>query len=153
MKFASLVALVLSVGTAPSLSAQKQDSLYQNIARLDSIIFDAYNHCALTTMAPYFAPDLEFYHDQSGLSRGREAMLRDVKKYVAERHAGISLRERWPYIRSRDLVRFRLGATCSVTRRNSPDVKKEQAGSPSLCTCGSFQRVSGGSPGSSATIM
>jgi hypothetical protein len=86
MKYRSRIALIISLGLGlglvPALSAQKPDSLSQTITRLDSIIFDAYNHCALTTMAPYFAPDLEFYHDQSGLSRGREAMLRDVKKYV-----------------------------------------------------------------------
>ena len=31
--------------------------------------FDAYNNCQLAKMESYFTRDVEFYHDQSGLSR------------------------------------------------------------------------------------
>lgn len=50
-------------------------SLYQEIAQLDQIIFDAYNNCDLSLFKDYFTEDLEFYHDQSGLILTRNKML------------------------------------------------------------------------------
>ena len=88
MKHCVLAASASCVLLGAPLTAQsaKPDSaskaLLATIASMDSVIFDAYNRCDLATIRPFFAPDLEFYHDQSGLSRTRDTMLADVKKYV-----------------------------------------------------------------------
>jgi hypothetical protein len=76
----SLIVCVMAVsaGAADAQSAPDRipaDSLYQIIASLDSAMFHAYNTCDLERLATYFEEDLEFYHDQTGLSRGRQSLL------------------------------------------------------------------------------
>ena len=51
------------------------EKLYQEIAYLDRIVFEAYNTCNLSAFKNYFVEDLEFYHDKSGLIQGRKKML------------------------------------------------------------------------------
>ena len=62
-------------------SATVNDSLYRAIAALDSAFFEAYNRCEIDKVKSFFAPDLEFYHDQTGLSRLPQVM-NDLRKYV-----------------------------------------------------------------------
>ena len=38
---------------------------------LDSQLFDAYNSCDLATLSDMVDDNLEFYHDKTGLARGR----------------------------------------------------------------------------------
>ena len=67
---ASALALLSSTATAQAgPTAATGDTLFQQIAAADSSFFDAYNNCQLTKMESYFTRDVEFYHDQSGLSR------------------------------------------------------------------------------------
>jgi len=58
------------------------DDLTQTITALDAEVFDAYNKCDLAKFASYFSEDLEFYHDQGGLSVGRQATVDAVKNNV-----------------------------------------------------------------------
>lgn len=58
------------------------DELYKTIAGLDATLFDAYNHCDLEKLGPMFSEDLEFYHDQTGLSVGRQALVDAVKNNI-----------------------------------------------------------------------
>jgi ketosteroid isomerase-like protein len=58
------------------------DALFKTIQSLDARFFDAYNHCDLPTIAGMVAEDLEFYHDKSGLERGRQSLVDGVKKYI-----------------------------------------------------------------------
>jgi hypothetical protein len=62
----------------PSAYPQGSASLYDTIARLDSILFHAYNTCDTVTYAALFSEDLEFYHDKGGLETNKAAF----KKYV-----------------------------------------------------------------------
>jgi ketosteroid isomerase-like protein len=57
------------------LLAASADDLTRKIAALDAEVFDAYNKCDLDKFASFFAEDLEFYHDQGGLSLGRQATV------------------------------------------------------------------------------
>jgi ketosteroid isomerase-like protein len=41
--------------------------LYDEIARMDSVLFDAFNASDLEKLRTLFAEDLEFYHDKGGL--------------------------------------------------------------------------------------
>jgi hypothetical protein len=58
--------------------------LFETVARLDAAVFDAFNHCdapgELQRHAAYFAPDVEFYHDEGGVTWSRQKMLANTKK-------------------------------------------------------------------------
>lgn len=56
-------------------NSTSSENLYQTIAELDSIVFEAYNSCNLSDFANYFVEDLEFYHDKSGMISSRKTML------------------------------------------------------------------------------
>jgi hypothetical protein len=45
-------------------------------------MFDAYNRCDLVTLATFVTDDLEFYHDQTGLARGRQPLVDGVRKNI-----------------------------------------------------------------------
>jgi ketosteroid isomerase-like protein len=62
--------------------ATEQDALFATIQSLDTRLFDAYNHCDLTTFGSLLAEDLEFYHDKTGLMRGRQAVVDAVKNNI-----------------------------------------------------------------------
>ena len=53
-------------------------ALYDTIAHMDSIVFNAANSQDLKTMATLFTDDLEFYHDASGLA-GYEKTMKDFQ--------------------------------------------------------------------------
>ena len=57
------------------LTSTLTEKLYQEIASLDRIVFDAYNSCNRSVFKEYFVEDLEFFHDKSGLILGRKNML------------------------------------------------------------------------------
>jgi uncharacterized protein (TIGR02246 family) len=59
-----------------------QAELEKAIATLDSELFDAYNRCDLEKFASFFPEDVEFYHDQGGVTLGREALTDSVKKNI-----------------------------------------------------------------------
>jgi ribosomal protein S17E len=56
--------------------------LYNTIASLDSMLFDAYNHCNLEKYASLFSEDLEFYHDKGGLTTSKKDMVEAVKNNI-----------------------------------------------------------------------
>jgi hypothetical protein len=58
------------------------DDLYKTISALDTTLFDAYNKCDMEKFASLLADDLEFYHDQTGLSRGAESTVDAVKQNI-----------------------------------------------------------------------
>ncbi|MDQ6873144.1 MAG: nuclear transport factor 2 family protein, partial [Gemmatimonadota bacterium] len=58
------------------------DSLFRTIAGLDSVLFDAYNRCDLVRLGSFVAEDLEFYHDQTGLARGRQPFIDAVRQNI-----------------------------------------------------------------------
>jgi ketosteroid isomerase-like protein len=66
----------------PPQSKEDHDKLFQTIAALDTEVFDAYNRCDLEKLGSYFTEDLEFYHDQTGLSRSRQALVDAVKQNI-----------------------------------------------------------------------
>jgi hypothetical protein len=61
---------------------QSHDSLFRTIASLDSALFDAYNRCDLVRLGSFVAEDLEFYHDQTGLARGRQSLIDGVRENI-----------------------------------------------------------------------
>jgi Domain of unknown function (DUF4440) len=58
------------------------DPLFQTVAALDTALFDAYNRCDLDKLGSMVADDLEFYHDKTGLSRGRAPFIAAIKNNI-----------------------------------------------------------------------
>ncbi|MGA9305700.1 MAG: nuclear transport factor 2 family protein [Candidatus Sulfotelmatobacter sp.] len=80
--FSLLVLLSLCVVRVDAQSTVQPDPLRNTIQSLDAKLFDAYNHCDLTTLGAMVSDDLEFYHDQTGLSVGKEPFLAAIKQNI-----------------------------------------------------------------------
>jgi len=55
---------------------------FKRSRRWTAKLFDAYNHCDLEKLGSLLADDLEFYHDKSGLTSGRQALVEGVKNNI-----------------------------------------------------------------------
>lgn len=86
----SAALLVLTLSGAGGVRAQAQspggapsaNPLFQAIAEADAAFFDAYNRCDLEKAGAMVAEDLEFYHDQGGLSLGRQNLVESLEKNI-----------------------------------------------------------------------
>ena len=67
---------------ARSQAVSQPDPLFLTIKALDAKLFSAYNQCDLTTLGDMVSDDLEFYHDQTGLSVGKAVFLAAVKQNI-----------------------------------------------------------------------
>ena len=68
--------------TGPEPAAPK-DGLFRKIAALDGEVFDAYNRCDLEKFGSLFTEELEFYHDNGGLTnRTRQSLVESVKQNI-----------------------------------------------------------------------
>jgi hypothetical protein len=81
------------LGTGISLASAAQtdvepsaDELTSVISALDSAAFEAFNNCSmpgqLEKHATYFSPDVEFYHDNGGVTWNRQDMIANTGKHV-----------------------------------------------------------------------
>ena len=61
---------------------KNQAELDTAITELDRQLFDAYNHCDLKKFDSLLADDVEFYHDQGGVTLGHAALTESVKKNI-----------------------------------------------------------------------
>ena len=61
---------------------QNQQELDRAITALDTALFDAYNHCDLEKFASLIDENVEFYHDQGGVTLGRAALTDSVKQNI-----------------------------------------------------------------------
>jgi len=80
--FSLVVFLALCIGPIAAQSTARPDPLFKTIQSLDTKLFDAYNHCDLMTLGAMVSDDLEFYHDQTGLSVGKEPFLAAIKQNI-----------------------------------------------------------------------
>jgi hypothetical protein len=78
----ALILLAFSRYPADAQSSAQPDPLFQTIQSLDTKLFDAYNHCDLATLGVMVSDDLEFYHDQTGLSVGKAPFLAAIKQNI-----------------------------------------------------------------------
>jgi hypothetical protein len=83
---ASLFALLVASAGAqqvPSLdNIKSQEELDKALASLDAAVFDAYNRCDVEKFGTFFADDVEFYHDQGGVSLGKEKLIENLKNNI-----------------------------------------------------------------------
>lgn len=61
---------------------QNQAELDRAGAALDAALFDSYNKCDLDKFASFFGDDVEFYHDQGGVTLGKTSLTDSVKKNI-----------------------------------------------------------------------
>ena len=80
LNYLSVITL-LCTGTLPA-QLEKDSELYQTILKQDQVYFDAYNSCDLDTQAALLSDDLEFYHDQGGLSLSKADIISSIKTNI-----------------------------------------------------------------------
>ena len=70
--------------TLPAAFAQgpAPKELFTTISELDTAFFDAYNKCDMEKIGSLLADDLEFYHDQTGLSKGAQSTIDALKQNI-----------------------------------------------------------------------
>jgi len=79
---------IISMLLCVCASAQAADdaALTATIARLDNEMFTAFNQCdkpgQLDKYASYFDPNVEFYHDNGGVTWARDVMIAQTAKNV-----------------------------------------------------------------------
>ena len=72
--------LLLFILLPISSMLQGQEDLSQIIAARDSLIFErAFNNCETAVLEKIIYEDAEFYHDQVGITKGKEAFINNVK--------------------------------------------------------------------------
>ena len=72
----------LAQSVAPLDKIQNQEELNKAITALDAALFDAYNKCDLVKFGSFIDENVEFYHDQGGITLGRQALVDSVKKNI-----------------------------------------------------------------------
>ena len=75
-------ASTMAQSVAPLDKIQNQQELNQAITELDAALFDAYNKCDLAKFGSFIDENVEFYHDQGGVTLGRAALVESVKKNI-----------------------------------------------------------------------
>ncbi|GAB3255963.1 nuclear transport factor 2 family protein [Chitinimonas naiadis] len=78
----SITAGVTAGAAQTGKDAAPKDALFGTMAALDQQLFDAYNRCDLDRFTDLFVPDVEFYHDQGGVTRTRDEVVANTKKYI-----------------------------------------------------------------------
>lgn len=78
--------LLFCGGASAAENKTSATPLLDSIAALDAAVFDAFNKCSdpaqLQKHTGYFVPDVEFYHDNGGVTWGRDSMIANTKKYA-----------------------------------------------------------------------
>jgi hypothetical protein len=78
-----MIALCTVQADAQALeSIKSQEELNKVVASLDAALFDSYNRCDLQKFAAFFVDDVEFYHDQDGVTLGKEKLTESIKKNI-----------------------------------------------------------------------
>jgi ketosteroid isomerase-like protein len=62
------------------------DELYRTIAELDAKVFQAFNTCDLQAFGSYFTEELEFYHDNGGLTnKTRQSLVEALRNNICNK--------------------------------------------------------------------
>lgn len=77
-----LSVLAARVDAQSPQSTTPPDDLFRTIAALDGALFDAFNRCDLEKFGTFFIDDVEFYHDQGGVTLGRQSLTESVKTNI-----------------------------------------------------------------------
>jgi ketosteroid isomerase-like protein len=78
----TILAVIANAQAPPLDSIKSQEELDKVVTSLDAALFDAYNRCDLEKFSSFFVDDVEFYHDQGGVTLGRQNLTDSVKKNI-----------------------------------------------------------------------
>ena len=82
MKTRALLLVLLTVAALPLSAASPEPELTKIVTELDAGLFNAFNQCELGKFSDYFADDVEFFHDEGGITLGAKAVTESVKKNI-----------------------------------------------------------------------
>ncbi|MCO5948288.1 nuclear transport factor 2 family protein [Mucilaginibacter sp. RT5R15] len=91
LKLSTLLTSLILTTISLAVSAQSKETyaykpesqeLYNTIAHMDSVYFNAYNTCDMDKQAAIYADSIEFYHDKGGLQTSKQALLDALKKNI-----------------------------------------------------------------------
>ncbi|MDJ0918474.1 MAG: nuclear transport factor 2 family protein [Woeseiaceae bacterium] len=82
LRFFIVVSLLLQCVVAHS-DEPEEESLYDKILAMDTLLFNAFNDRDLKTTKEIFDPDLEFYHDEGGVSDYDQAIENSRRLFEA----------------------------------------------------------------------
>lgn len=80
-----ILLMFLFVLSSQSLRAQLTpgSKVYREIVKADSLLFkEGFNNCNFEILKKITAEDLEFYHDQGGITFGKEAFIETTRKNI-----------------------------------------------------------------------
>ena len=75
----------LEGASKPASTSEGTGSLFDTIHDLDQQLFAAFNALDADSIDGFFTDDVEFYHDQGGLTRTREALVKTFRKKFDEK--------------------------------------------------------------------
>jgi ketosteroid isomerase-like protein len=78
-------ASLLRVDSAAADSLPHDDALFKTIQQADAALFGASNRCDLKAFANLIDEDFEFYHDKTGLTAGKAAMVNATEKNLCHK--------------------------------------------------------------------
>lgn len=82
LTLAAFVSSAAAQDVLPLDKIQNQADLDKTITALDTTLFDAYNHCDLKKFASLLDKNIEFYHDQGGVTLGRQNLTDSIKNNI-----------------------------------------------------------------------
>lgn len=78
--------MVIGISISVSAQLKKDSDLYKIIENLDKELFETYNNCldaeSLQKHASFYAEDIEFFHDMSGLATSKTAIIEAIRKNI-----------------------------------------------------------------------
>jgi ketosteroid isomerase-like protein len=80
LPIAIILTVGLTVGSVPAAAQTSPQSAEQSVRGSDNAFWRAFNACDAKSMADFFADDVEFYHDITGLTRSRNAVTASLMK-------------------------------------------------------------------------
>lgn len=81
LKYACILSMLLA-STGAIAQVKANSDLHKIILAMDKAYFSAYNTCDLETQANLLSSDLEFYHDQGGLSTSKEEIIQSIESNI-----------------------------------------------------------------------
>lgn len=77
-----VLCIVATLPTAAIAQNNADSELFDKVVGLDKAYFDAYNACDMETQSNLLSEDIEFYHDQGGLSTSKVEILKGIKENI-----------------------------------------------------------------------
>lgn len=78
----AVLALLAVAAAGPATAQGLPANAEQAVREADAAQWKAYNACDAAALAPFFAEDLEFYHDNGGVTRTGKAMVESIMKGI-----------------------------------------------------------------------